>query len=110
MRVRVGERLLAGRVQVADSFGPRLLGLMFRRRLDAQEGLLLRPCNSVHTFFMRFPIDVVYLDRDGQVLRVTPAMAPWRVGPLVRGAKQVLELPAGGAAGLAAGARLAMEG
>ena len=86
---------LAG-ISVADTPLARMKGLLGRRSLDAGEGLLLRPAGSVHTAFMRFAIDVVFLDRDLRVLRIAPSVAPWRV-VAQRGAKAVLELPAGGA-------------
>ena len=61
------------------------------------QGLFIEPTWSVHTWFMRFPIDVVFLDGDGRVLRIVEAMPPWRMAAR-RGARVALELPAGGAA------------
>jgi uncharacterized membrane protein (UPF0127 family) len=81
------------RCLVADSPWPRMRGLLGRRGLESGEGLLLRPTGSVHTFFMRFPIDVVFLSRDGEVLKVARAVPPWRTAA-ARGAKAVLELGA----------------
>jgi uncharacterized membrane protein (UPF0127 family) len=69
-------------------------GLLGRKRLDYSEGILLRPASSVHTFFMLFPIDVVFLDRDLSVLRVVPEVRPWRA-VWGSGAAAVLELAAG---------------
>jgi len=69
-------------------------GLLGRRRLEDGEGILLRPASSVHTWFMLFPIDVVFLDRDLSVLRVLPQLGPWRA-VWRRGAAAVLELAAG---------------
>ena len=82
-------------------------GLLGRRGLERDEGLLLRPASSVHTFFMRFPIDVVFLGRDGDVLKIAPSLAPWRTAG-ARGAKSIVELPAGEAErrGLRTGDRL----
>jgi len=68
-------------------------GLLGRRGLESGEGLLLRPTGSVHTFFMRFPIDVVFLSREGEVLKVARALPPWRTAG-ARRAKAVLELAA----------------
>ncbi|MEA2279465.1 MAG: uncharacterized protein QOK21_72 [Solirubrobacteraceae bacterium] len=100
-------RAICERCAVADRPLARLRGLLGRRTLERGEGLLIRPAPSVHTWFMRFPIDVVLLDRDGRVLAVRPEMGPWRVAGC-RGARAVLELPAGEVArrGLAPGARL----
>jgi len=95
---------------VADSLWTRLGGLMGRRELEPGEGLLLRPSGSVHTCFMRFAIDVVFLDRALRVLAVSPAVRPWRLR-LQRGARAVLELPAGqaGRVGLAPGDQLTVR-
>ncbi|MGE5672766.1 MAG: DUF192 domain-containing protein [Mycobacterium leprae] len=94
---RTKGHVLGVEVRPADSFGTRLLGLMFRRSLGPGEGLLIEPCKAIHTHFMRFPIDVLFLDGLGQVLHVIPAMAPWRHSPYIKGANSVLELPAGAA-------------
>jgi uncharacterized protein len=69
-------------------------GLLGRSDLPRGEGVLLRPASSVHTWFMRFPIDVVFLDRELRVVKVVPQLAPWRVAS-GRGARAVLELAAG---------------
>ena len=72
-------------------------GLLGRSSLPSGEGLLLKPAGSVHTFFMRFPIDVVFLDRDRKVVGVRHGLRPWRVAG-ARHAVAALELPAGAAA------------
>jgi uncharacterized membrane protein (UPF0127 family) len=87
------------RVRVAYSFAARLVGLLGRRMLAPDEALLLVPCNNVHTFFMRFAIDVVFVDRCGVILVVVPRLMPWRVAA-ARGAYCCLELAAGTAVGL----------
>ena len=69
-------------------------GLLGRAELPSDEGLLLRPAGSVHTFFMRFPIDVVFLDREDVVVGIEPALQPWRTAGR-RGARSVVELAAG---------------
>ena len=89
----VDGRVVCERCLVADSPWPRMRGLLGRSGLESGEGLLLRPTGSVHTFFMRFPIDVVFLARDGEVLKVARALPPWRTAG-GRGAKAVLELGA----------------
>lgn len=97
---------LLTRARRADSFFARLRGLM-GRRVAPEEGLWINPCSSVHTFFMRGAIDIVFLDAQGNVLRVESQCPPWRVVSF-RGAQSVLELPAGACQkrGLAAGNRL----
>jgi uncharacterized membrane protein (UPF0127 family) len=78
----------------AGLFG-RIMGLMFRPALSRGEALLLEPCSSIHTAFMRFPIDVVYLDNNERVVKARPAIKPFRVSAAFGGARSVLELPAG---------------
>ena len=103
-------RTVCERLLVADRPFARMRGLLGRRNLPPGEGLLLKPSGSVHTFFMRFPIDVVFVDRDLTVVGVTPELAPWRTAAR-RGARAVVELPAGEAArrGIAQGDRLFVE-
>jgi len=92
---RSREIVLARRGRAATSYWSRLVGLMGRARLEADEALWLQPCNWVHTLGMRFAIDVLYLDRQGQVLRAIPELVPQRLGPPVWPARAVVELPAG---------------
>lgn len=77
--------------RVADSFFTRFLGLMGRK--PSGEGLLLIPCNSVHTCFMRYDLDVFFLDKDYTVLAIRRSMKPWRMSSIIREARMVLELP-----------------
>lgn len=87
---------LAGlRVRTATGFVSRLIGLMFSRRLPDDEALLIPRCPSVHSFFMRYPIDVVYLDREGTVTKLVRSLKPWRASIGGRGAAHALELAAG---------------
>lgn len=89
-------------IQKADRFLPRFRGLMFKKSLEQNAGLLLVPCSSIHMFFMRFAIDAVYLDRSFRVLG-KQTVSPWRIGKLFKGTYAVLELPAGKAAGIQLG-------
>ncbi len=90
-----GNAVLVENLEFALTFGKRFLGLMGRRAIDPRGGLLLQPCRSVHTFWMRFPIDLVYLDPALRVLAVLENVPPGRIGPINRDALSVLELPAG---------------
>lgn len=92
---------------IADSFPLRLRGMLLRK-FDRFGGLVLTPCAQIHTFFMAYPIDAVYLSRFGEVLRVFPDTVPGRVLPSVESAFCVLELPAGDALrlGISAGGRV----
>jgi uncharacterized membrane protein (UPF0127 family) len=82
------------RARVARSFGARFLGLMGRNSLPPGRGLLFPGASSVHTHFMRFPIDVVFLDDERRVVAVSRALRPWRFAREA-GADAVLELAAG---------------
>lgn len=99
------------RVEVADSFLRRFRGLMLRRALPADGGLLLAPCASIHMCFMRFAIDAVFLDDDCRILKIAPHLLPWLGLSCCRGAWGCLELPAGAAArlGLTVGERLSED-
>jgi len=99
--------VLVERCFVANKPWSRMRGLLGRSTLPSGEGLLLKPAGSVHTFFMRFPIDVVFLDRELTVVGVAPEVRAWRTAGR-RGAKSALELPAGEAArrGIEPGVRL----
>lgn len=99
--------VVCDRCELADNAWTRLRGLMGRARLEPGDGLMLRPASAIHTSFMRFPIDAVFLDHELRVLRVREGLRPWRAAA-VPNATAVLELAAGQAArnGLAPGARL----
>lgn len=71
------------------------VGLTGRKSLPEGGGLIIRPCNSVVSFLMRFPIDVIFLDERGQVCHLIKPLVPWRASKMVRGSRQVVELPAG---------------
>lgn len=88
-------RTVAGEVAVADNPWRRFMGLMGRRDLPEGSGLYLRPCSSIHMFFMRFPIDVAFVDNDGRVVRLYHGLRPWRMSRVVRQAKAAIELPTG---------------
>lgn len=82
---------------------------MGRRSLPEGQSLLIDPCTSVHMFFMRFPLDVVYLDKENKVVKVAAGLKPWRIDMGEKGAKRVLEMSSGAAsaAGIGVGDMLA---
>lgn len=86
---------LADDARRADTFLARLKGLMGVAELPLGRGLHIEPCNSIHTFFMKIPIDAVFLDASQQVVDICHAIAPWRMSKVYFDAKSVLELPAG---------------
>lgn len=94
INTRTGEVLLT-RLKTAEQFHTRFFGLMGKKNLPDGEGLRIQPCSSIHCFFMRMAIDVVFLDNEGRVLHLIEGMKPWRVSPLVKGAKAVIEAAEG---------------
>ena len=106
----VDDSVVCERCAVADHLWARMRGLLGRSDLTQGEGVILRPAGSIHTFFMRFPIDVVFLGADDRVLEVVPHLAPWRAAG-VKGARAVLELAAGeaDARGIRAGSKLTLD-
>ncbi|NOZ27472.1 MAG: DUF192 domain-containing protein [Chloroflexi bacterium] len=85
---------LATHARVADNFWTRGRGLIGTRPLQPGEALIIRPCKGIHTWFMSYPIDVIYVDGQDQVLDLDPAVPPWRLGRPRRRARYVIELPA----------------
>jgi uncharacterized protein len=104
-----GGGVVCERCEVADSVLTRMKGLLGRSSLSPGEGLLIRSASSIHMFFMRFPIDAVFFDRTFRVIAIVESLRPWRVAGR-RGARAVLELPAGETArrGLRPGERLVL--
>ena len=86
---------IAHQVEQANTFWARLKGLMFRRKLAVQTGLLLDPCPQIHTCFMRFNIDVIFVDKNNRVIAVMEHLKPWRMTKFYTCARRVLELPEG---------------
>jgi len=87
--------LIANKICIADSIVSRLKGLMFQKELKEMHAVLLHPCNSIHMFFMRFPIDVIYVDKNLTVVKTLKRIQPWRVDLGHRKAVYTIELPAG---------------
>lgn len=103
--------LLADAMEEADTFYSRFKGLMGVTELPAGRALHIRPCASIHTFFMRIAIDVLFLDAERRVVEVLPALPPWRMSRYYPSAVSVLELPPGcaQAAGTLPGDQLVFE-
>ena len=103
--------VVAKDLRLADGLWSRFWGLMGRKALPNDAGLLLKPSSSIHTAFMRFPIDIVFLDRSLRVVKVVPELKPFRVSVAFGGAHSALELNAGAAAqaGVETGDQLVME-
>jgi uncharacterized membrane protein (UPF0127 family) len=103
-------RVVCEKCLLAESPFARMRGLLGRKGLEAGEGILLRPAGSIHTAFMRFAIDAVFLDRELSVVNVAANLRPWRVAR-ARRARAVVELPAGEAErrGVKPGDRLSLS-
>jgi uncharacterized membrane protein (UPF0127 family) len=86
---------VADRAKKANSFLARGRGLMMAPPLAQGGGLVIEPCNSIHMFFMRYPLDIIFLDEQGTVLFMYEGIKPWRMGRVVRRAKCAVELPEG---------------
>ena len=86
---------IASRVAKAEDFESRSRGLLGRTSMAPEEGLWIVPCPMIHTFFMKFAIDVLFLDRGMRVVRVLEGLKPWRLSPWVFRAHSVLELAGG---------------
>lgn len=82
-------------LEIADGFLSRFAGLQLRSRLPAGKGLMLVPCSSIHTCFMRFALDLVMVDKEGRVLQVSRAVAPWRALLLKSQTHAVIEVTSG---------------
>lgn len=112
-RVRVVNRtrghVLAERAELAATPWTRFWGLMGRPSVPADGGLVLQPGGAIHTCFMRMPIDVLHVDRRGQVTHVVRGLRPWRLGPFLVGNRYAVELPAGAARGTEPGDEVAVE-
>lgn len=102
---------VAHNLSVAGTLWSRTRGLLWRPALSSGEGLLIRPCKGVHTFLMRYPIDVIFLNRQNRVIHTVPNLRPQRVTRVLLRSQTVLELPAGTvmASGTAAGNEIVFE-
>lgn len=85
---------LVSQLKHANHFFTRLLGLMGTKRLGNGSGLLITPCQQIHTHFMRYPVDIIFLDKEMVVLEKLVALKPWKFTRFIKQAKHVLEVPA----------------
>jgi len=104
--------VVAQHLRPAHSHWTRFKGLLGTKSLEDGHGLWIKPCNQVHMFFMKYAIDVVFIDKDHRVVRLVEGLAPGKISPKVPEAQSVIELPVGtiARAGLAEGASLAIDG
>jgi uncharacterized membrane protein (UPF0127 family) len=86
---------IADRAMEASSMLSRMKGLMFSKEMIGFDGLFIKPCNSIHTFFMNYPIDVLFLNKEMKVVKIKRNLRPWRMTRMYLSAHQVLELKGG---------------
>ena len=87
--------LIADKADVADNFFTRTFGLIPKSSISFDEGLVIKPCCSIHTFFMRFAIDLIFIDRENRVVALYENVVPWRILPIHFNSRYVIELANG---------------
>lgn len=96
LKISINKECISDKVLVADNMLTRIIGLMFRSAPPQNaEGLLLDPCNSIHTCFMRYPLDVAFLNSQNKVIKIIRNLKPWRITWIYFRASKTLEFPAG---------------
>lgn len=95
IKIKGTDTVISQKTILAQTMKDRMIGLMFSKDIPRGDGLLISPCNSIHTFFMRYPIDVVFLDKNNIVVKFYRSLKAWRITPLFFRSNKVLELRAG---------------
>jgi uncharacterized membrane protein (UPF0127 family) len=95
LKIKENNMKIVENVVVADCFFKRLRGLMFTKELPPKSAMLIHPCSSIHTFFMNYTIDVLYLDKNHKILAIDEDMKPGKIGKIRRNAVAVVELTYG---------------
>jgi uncharacterized membrane protein (UPF0127 family) len=97
MRIQIkhNQKIISSNIKIADNPISRVIGLMFKKTPVDSDGLLLEPCNSIHTFFMRYSLDIIFLSNGNEVIKVIRNLKPWRMTRIYFKARKTLELPAG---------------
>lgn len=101
--------ILIPRLAIAGTFQDRAVGLLGKPGLEPGCGLLIRPCSSIHTLFMRFPIDVIFLDDQDRVVKVVRNLAPWRMARGGWKARTVVEVQSGWLPSIQTGSKLEIQ-
>ena len=89
------EIVLAESAILADTPFKRIKGLLGRKFLEDKEALIIKPCNSIHTFFMNFPIDVLFVDKKNKIIKIITGLKPFRLSPIYILSSYVVEFPVG---------------
>ncbi len=87
--------VIAEKCEIADNFLSRFLGLMFKNELPEGNGLLITPCNSIHMFFMKFPLDIIFIDKEYNIVHLIENIKPWKFSEIIWSSNSVIELPTG---------------
>lgn len=87
--------VLIPHIDITCTFWERFCGLMFRRSIADGYGLLIKPCNQIHMFNMKFPLDIIYLSVDNTVVHIDRDIKPWQIGKLIKDAAGVIEVNTG---------------
>ena len=95
VRVSYNNKVLSEKILLAETLSTRLIGLMFKKEISGGDGLLIEPCNSIHTCFMRYPLDIAFINRKNEVVKIIRNLKPWRMTWIYFRANKTLELPAG---------------
>lgn len=93
--IKFKDIVLCRKAKVAKSFSTRLIGLMFKKSMDGFDGMMITQCNSIHTFFMRYKLDLIFLDQNLNVVKIIENIKPWRMTLMYFKSTQVLELEGG---------------
>lgn len=83
------------KAEIADNFITRFKGLMFVKSIPDDYGLLIRPCNQIHMFNMKFPLDIIYVSKEGEVVHIDADIQPGKVGKTIKKAAYVIEVNSG---------------
>ena len=95
IQISYNNKVISNDILVADNAITRMIGLMFKKKLIGADGLWIDPAPSIHTFFMRYSLDIVFVNSKKQVIKIIREMKPWRMTRYYFTARQVLEMPAG---------------
>ena len=95
IQISYGEKIISNNILIAETLVDRLIGLMFREKLVGSDGLLLNPCRSIHTFFMRYNLDIVFISSNNKVIKIIRDIKPWRMTWIYFRENKTLELPSG---------------
>jgi uncharacterized membrane protein (UPF0127 family) len=93
--IKNGDFNICKNAKLAESFSSRLVGLMFKKTMEGFDGLMITQCNSIHTFFMRYSLDLIFLDKSLKVVKVIENKSPWRMSLMYFSSSQVLEVLGG---------------